>query len=66
MESIHANCIGCEMCTQTCPFDATAMFTTSEEHRASKTFFQIADGVFEHGKFDKPFERGIKLSKVKG
>ena len=66
VESIHANCIGCEMCTQTCPFDATSMHTTTESQRAQKTFFQITDGVFEHGKFDKDFDRGIKLSKVKG
>lgn len=64
--SIHANCIGCEMCTQTCPFDSTSMHTTTEADRDRETFFQIPDGVFEIGKFAKGFERGIKLSKVKG
>jgi dihydroorotate dehydrogenase subfamily 1 len=64
--SIHANCIGCEMCTQTCPFDSTSMHTTTEADRERETFFQIPDGVFEIGKFAKGFDRGIKLSKVKG
>lgn len=64
--SIHANCIGCEMCTQTCPFDSTSMHTTTEADRDRETFFQIPDGVFEIGKFAKGFDRGIKLSKVKG
>ncbi|MCA3180643.1 MAG: tRNA-dihydrouridine synthase [Burkholderiaceae bacterium] len=64
--SIHANCIGCEMCTQTCPFDSTSMHSTTEADRDRETFFQIPDGVFEIGKFAKGFERGIKLSKVKG
>ena len=66
VESIHANCIGCEMCTQTCPFDATTMHTTTDEQRALKEFFQIKPEVFENKKFEKGFERGIKLSKVKG
>lgn len=64
--SIHANCIGCEMCTQTCPFDSTSMHTTTQADRERETFFQIPDGVFEIGKFAKGFDRGIKLSKVKG
>jgi dihydroorotate dehydrogenase (fumarate)/dihydropyrimidine dehydrogenase (NAD+) subunit PreA len=64
--SIHANCIGCEMCTQTCPFDSTSMHTTTEADRERETFFQIPDGVFEIGKFAKGFDRGIRLSKVKG
>jgi dihydroorotate dehydrogenase subfamily 1 len=64
--SIHANCIGCEMCTQTCPFDSTSMHSTTEADRERETFFQIPDGVFEIGKFAKGFDRGIKLSKVKG
>jgi dihydroorotate dehydrogenase (fumarate)/dihydropyrimidine dehydrogenase (NAD+) subunit PreA len=64
--SIHANCIGCEMCTQTCPFDSTSMHATTEADRDRETFFQIPDGVFEIGKFAKGFDRGIKLSKVKG
>jgi dihydroorotate dehydrogenase (fumarate)/dihydropyrimidine dehydrogenase (NAD+) subunit PreA len=64
--SIHANCIGCEMCTQTCPFDSTSMHSTTEADRDRETFFQIPDGVFEIGKFAKGFDRGIKLSKVKG
>jgi formate hydrogenlyase subunit 6/NADH:ubiquinone oxidoreductase subunit I len=54
------------MCTQTCPFDATTMHTTTEEQRALKEFFQIKPEVFENKKFEKGFERGIKLSKVKG
>ena len=65
VDTIHANCIGCEMCTQTCPFGATDMFVTSEERRAEQPFFQIPEAVFEKGKFEKGFDRGIKLSKVK-
>ncbi|MBU6271185.1 MAG: tRNA-dihydrouridine synthase [Betaproteobacteria bacterium] len=64
--SLHDNCIGCEMCTQTCPFNATSMHTTTDEDRARETFFQIPDGVFEIGKFAKGFDRGIKLARVKG
>ena len=66
VNTIHANCIGCEMCTQTCPFESTGMHTTTEEARAQQPFFQIPVDVFEKGKFDKGFDRGIKLSKVKG
>jgi hypothetical protein len=54
------------MCTQTCPFDATTMHTTTEEQRALQEFFAIKDNVFESKKFENGFERGIKLSKVKG
>jgi dihydroorotate dehydrogenase (fumarate)/dihydropyrimidine dehydrogenase (NAD+) subunit PreA len=64
--SLHDNCIGCEMCTQTCPFGATSMHTTTDADRERETFFQIPDDVFELGKFEKGFERGIKLAKVKG
>jgi hypothetical protein len=42
------------------------MHTTTEEQRALKEFFQIKPEVFENKKFEKGFERGIKLSKVKG
>ena len=63
--SLHDNCIGCEMCTQTCPFGATSMHTTTEAQRAEEPYFQIPDGVFELGKFAKGFDRGIKLAKVK-
>ena len=54
------------MCTQTCPFDATAMHTTTDEQRALQEFFMIKEEVFENKKFEKGFERGIKLAKVKG
>ncbi len=63
--TLHANCIGCEMCTQTCPFGATGMHTTTEEARAQQPYFQIPADVFEYGKFEKGFDRGIKLAKVK-
>lgn len=66
VDTIHANCIGCEMCTQTCPFGATGMHTTTEEARQVQSFFQIPADVYEKGKFEKGFDRGIKLSKVKG
>ena len=42
------------------------MHTTTEADRERETFFQIPDDVFELGKFEKGFERGIKLAKVKG
>jgi hypothetical protein len=53
------------MCTQTCPFDATHMFVTTDEARTQQPFFQIPEDVFEVGKFDKGFDRGIKLARVK-
>lgn len=65
VDTLHANCIGCEMCTQTCPFGATAMHTTTEEDRAQQAFFQIPPENFEIGKFAKKFDRGIRLAKVK-
>ncbi|MBL8386507.1 MAG: tRNA-dihydrouridine synthase [Burkholderiales bacterium] len=65
VDSLHANCIGCEMCTQTCPFGATSMHVTTEEARAQEPYFQIPDGVFEIGKFEKGFDRGIRLARVK-
>ena len=65
VSTIHANCIGCEMCTQTCPFNATGMHTTTDEDRQRQPFFQIPEGVYERGKFEKGFDRGIKLAKVK-
>lgn len=58
----HANCIGCDLCNNTCPFDANALHTTTEEERSSGKFYQIPESVFEIGKFDKTFDRGIKLS----
>jgi dihydroorotate dehydrogenase (fumarate)/dihydropyrimidine dehydrogenase (NAD+) subunit PreA len=61
---LHKNCIGCEMCTNTCPFDSMKMHTTSEEQRQSGEFFRIPEAVFEAGKFEKGFERGIKLSRA--
>lgn len=61
---LHQNCIGCEMCTQTCPFGATSMHVTTDEQRRHETFFQIPADSFEHGKFDKPFDRGIKLARA--
>ena len=64
--SLHDNCIGCEMCTQTCPFDSTSMHVTSEAQRESGEFFTISEKVFETAKFDKGFDRGIKLSRAKG
>jgi len=65
VKALSENCIGCEMCTQTCPFDSTSMHTTTEEQRGEKEFYQIPEEVFEYGKFEKNFERGIKLSKVR-
>lgn len=62
---LHDNCIGCEMCTQTCPFDSISMFATSAEQRASGEFFNIPEDVFEPGKFEKGFDRGLSLARVK-
>jgi dihydroorotate dehydrogenase (fumarate)/dihydropyrimidine dehydrogenase (NAD+) subunit PreA len=61
----HRNCIGCDMCVNTCPFDANAMHATTEEQARSGASFRIPDSVFEVGKFEKGFVRGIKLSSVK-
>jgi dihydroorotate dehydrogenase (fumarate)/dihydropyrimidine dehydrogenase (NAD+) subunit PreA len=61
----HGNCIGCDMCVNTCPFDANGMHPTTEEQARSGKFFQIPDTAFEVGKFEKGFVRGIKLSSVK-
>jgi tRNA-dihydrouridine synthase len=61
---LHQNCIGCEMCTNTYPFDAMDMHTTSQTQRDSGDFFRILPGVFEPGKFEKNFERGIKLARA--
>jgi dihydroorotate dehydrogenase (fumarate)/dihydropyrimidine dehydrogenase (NAD+) subunit PreA len=63
--SLHNNCIGCEMCVQTCPFDSISMFVTSPEQRGSGEFFNIAETVFEKEKFEKDFDRGISLARVK-
>lgn len=63
--SLADHCIGCEMCTNTCPFHAIDMHTTSEEQRASGEYYRIPETVFENAKFETPFERGIKLSKAK-
>lgn len=63
--ALSDNCIGCEMCTQTCPFDSTSMHTTTEQQRSSQKFYQIPEEVFETGKFEKNFDRGIKLAKVR-
>ncbi len=61
---LHQNCIGCELCTQTCPFDSIAMHTTSEQLRQTAEYFSIPEKIFQEGKFEKPFDRGISLSRV--
>ena len=61
----HRNCIGCDMCVNTCPFDANEMHAVPAEKANSGEYFQIPQGVFEHGKFEKGFVRGIRLASVK-
>jgi hypothetical protein len=41
------------------------MHTTTELQRVTQKFYQIPDEVFETGKFEKNFDRGIKLAKVR-
>jgi dihydroorotate dehydrogenase (fumarate)/dihydropyrimidine dehydrogenase (NAD+) subunit PreA len=60
----HDNCIGCELCTNTCAFGAMDMLFTSPEQRDSGEFFRIPDGCFEPEKLDKVFQRGLKLAKA--
>jgi hypothetical protein len=42
------------------------MHVTTESQRATGQYFEIPNGVYEVGKFEKGFDRGIKLAKVKG
>lgn len=59
------NCIGCELCTHTCPFDSMHMYPTTPAQKESGGYFEIGEGVFETGKFEKDFDRNLKLSKAK-
>jgi dihydroorotate dehydrogenase (fumarate)/dihydropyrimidine dehydrogenase (NAD+) subunit PreA len=63
---LHKHVIGCEIYTQTCPFNATGMHQTTAEQRCHAPFFDIPEGVYGLGKFEKGFVRGIKLPKVCG
>ena len=60
---VHSdNCIGCEMCFNTCPFELIDLKQTSSEQLDSGGFYVVPADGFEQSKFEKPFERGLKLS----
>jgi dihydroorotate dehydrogenase subfamily 1 len=60
------SCIGCELCFNTCPFDAIKMFPSTPEEIATGAYFGPPAGGFDEQKFEKPFDRGIKLSNPRG
>jgi hypothetical protein len=62
----HRQFVRCEIHTQTCPFNATVMHQTTAGQRSHAPFFDIPEGLYEVGKFEKGFVRGIKLAKVRG
>ena len=61
---VHSdNCIGCEMCYNTCPFNSIVLTETTPEQRAGGGYYTVPAESFEQHKFAKEFDRGLKLSR---
>jgi dihydroorotate dehydrogenase (fumarate)/dihydropyrimidine dehydrogenase (NAD+) subunit PreA len=61
---VHSDaCIGCEMCFNTCPFGSINLKETTREEFATGGYYSIPAGGFEQNKFEKEFQRGLKLSR---
>ncbi|MCC6780028.1 MAG: tRNA-dihydrouridine synthase [Hyphomicrobiales bacterium] len=60
---LHSDaCIGCEMCFNTCPFNAIVLKDTTSEESATGNYYVMPPGGFERDKFAREFDRGLKLS----
>ncbi len=46
------NCIGCEMCSNVCPFDSIRLLPTTHEESATGGFFEVPEDAFEDARFE--------------
>lgn len=64
---VHSdNCIGCEMCSNVCPFDSIELLPTTAAQSASGDFFTVPEDAFEHDKFKTQHNNPSRFKEERG